>query len=249
MKHIKIYFIILLVFIMFTISSFESYAMETGFETETMSQEEKNEFIKNISISKLLEEPTRQAIECFDINEHEFVAIGYSENKSKTICVYTKEGVFQYGYHFICDGSYGIELTNDYLIIYIVRGSVVLSINSHTGEIEEMLSVPNSIENNIYYNEISSNKRQIGDVEYKLKNNYGIFNFFITSHSQLIRVDETGNETILHDVSSTEYKKVIFSIIAGAIFVFGVTTNVIILLIKANKSGKSQPTIQFPWQV
>lgn len=247
MKHIKIYFIILLVFIMFTISSLESYAMETGFETETMSQEEKNEFIKNISISKLLEEPKKQAIVCFDVND-DYYAIGYSNNQSKTICVYSVDGIFQYGYNFKTSGSFSFELTENSIIIYSVRGDNLFELSSD-GKLLDLCRVTNTTENSIYHDKTISKKRHIGEKEYKLKNNYGIFNFFVTSYSQLICVDENGNETVLHDVSSTEYKKVIFSIIAGAIFVFGVITNVIILLIKANKSGKSQPTIQFPWQV
>ena len=157
--------------------------------TESMSEDEIETFLKNVNISILENEPSKKAIDCFDVNENGEIAIGSSDFENQTVCVYTNDGNFIFGYNFECTGNFGIELDKNVINLYFVRSDVAVTINP-TGEIERVCRIQNTAENNSYWNNcVFATKRRIGDTEYTLKNDMKIFNVFASSYSQLEPVD------------------------------------------------------------
>ncbi|MBQ9106301.1 MAG: hypothetical protein IJY56_00255 [Clostridia bacterium] len=209
-------------------------AMNTGFSTEEKSVSEQQELMRNISISLIEEEPKKQPIDCFDVNENGYIALGFSNLEHKTICVYTSDGIFQYGYKFDCTGDFGIGWDTKGVIIYFVRGSTAIVVNS-SGNIEDIKTVVDSIENNSYWNNtVFATSRLVKNCKYTIKNDMGILNFFASSYSQLV-VSDNDNVNIVYDVTSKHIVKIITTIIAVLIFV----TVVAVLIIKRIKTIQS----------
>lgn len=226
---------IILLFICY--SPLKAHAMNTGFSTKEKSVSEQQELMRNISISLIEEEPQKQPIDCFDVNENGYIALGFSNFDHKTICVYTADGVFQYGYRFNCTGNFGIGWDAKGIIIYFVRGSTAVVINS-SGNIEDIKTIVDSFENNSYWNNtVFATSRLVEDCEYTIKNDMGILNFFASSYSQLV-VSDNGDINIVYDVTSKHIVKIITTIIAVLIF----ATVVVVLIIKRIKTIQSNGT-------
>ena len=130
MKRIRCIFTILFLLLLLSSGGIEILAMNTGFDTQPLPKDKINTFLNNVNISVLTEEPPKRAIECFDVNENGIIAIGSSNFKEKSICVYTNDGIFQYGYSFKCEGSFGIEMDEDILNIYFENFQILRQIES-----------------------------------------------------------------------------------------------------------------------
>lgn len=236
-NYIRYIFVILLLLLLLINGGVGVLAMNTGFSTESLPQDDTDTFLKNINLSVLTSEPSKEAIECFDVNEDGFIAIGCSTFENKTVCIYTSDGDFQYGYSFECSGSFGIELDKSVLNIYFVRSDVAISVNPD-GEIEEIIKIKNTSENNSYWQKcLYSTTRKIGDTEYIIKNDMGIFNLFASSHSQLISMDKNGESRIIYDVSPGQFTNM-FVVFIGVIASVGIVAATILRpLIKSKRSG------------
>ena len=208
MKVVQCILVNLFLIILLVNNGMMIFAMNTGFIIEELTEQEKNTVISNLDISVLKNEPEKKAIECFDVNQNDEIAIVYSVFDKKTICVYN-ETTFLYGFTFNSSGSIGVEWDGSNLNIYFVRSDVIISINSK-GEILNVAKAKNTVENNSYVNSfIYSRKRIVGDKEYIIKNNSSVLSIFSSSYSQLIVVNTDGNETILYDVSSLQAIKIL----------------------------------------
>ncbi|MBO5463245.1 MAG: hypothetical protein J6A49_08025 [Clostridia bacterium] len=221
MKMSRRYLIILSVFIFVLFTNvMKVNAVNTGFKTNQFTSEEKNIFISNINLLTIDEEPVKKTITCFDVNSDQLIAIGQNTSDRKTICIYSNEGVFQYGYTFNCSGDFGVEWDEENLNIYFVRSSVIVSVTPR-GEVLDVLEIKNTIENNSYVNHfIHYTKRTIGDAEYFIGNDLGILNLFASSYSQMIVKDSTGIESVIYDVGSTQLTNIIVTIGFVCVFVF-----------------------------
>lgn len=209
------------------------WAMNTGFSTEEMKSDEVVSILSDLNLSLLNLEPVKDAINCFDINEKGMIAIGSSDSETKTICIYNSDGIFQYGYRFNAIGSFGIEWDEDNIIIYFVRGDFLVEVDAN-GTVENVLDVPDTIENSSYTsNSIFKTRRAVGDYQYVLKNDMGIFNLFASSYSQLVITDNNGETEIFYDVNSTELTKMIVKVVGVIVFV-GI---VLIILVKETIIG------------
>ena len=217
MKYAKNFFIILLLLLLIN-SKEHVLAMNTGFSTEFLTEEERKTFLSNVNISILKEEPQKDVIECFDVNQDGLIAIGLSNFEKKTICIYDGN-YFLYGYEFRCNGDFGVEWDENNVNIYFVRSDIIITINS-MGEIVDVLRVQDTIENNSYRNYyIYAIKRTVGENKYMLKNNMGILNVFASSYSQLIKVDENKVQTILYDANNKYIVKLVAIIIFVVVFI------------------------------
>ena len=213
MKYRSVFCIILIPLLLVNLG-IEALARDTGFSTESLTEGEKDTILKNINILVLEEEPPKRAIECFDVNENGLIAVGCGDSEYKTVCIYTSDGIFQCGYSFKTSGTFGIELNQDVLNIYLVRSDVVIAINS-TGEIESILKIQDTTANNSYWNNsVFATVRKIGNNEYTLKNDLGFFNVFASSYSQLVKTSANGEATVIYDVSSTQYSSMVITLVA-----------------------------------
>lgn len=109
MKFKRIVLMILLLLLGILNEKITVFAMNTGFSTEALSDEQKKTFLSNVNISSVDSVTQKRGIECFDVNDEGLIAIGFSDSERKTVAVYNSEGVFQYGYKFRAEGIFGLE--------------------------------------------------------------------------------------------------------------------------------------------
>lgn len=230
----------LFIFIFVFINSTKVNAVNTGFITNQMSSKEENTFVSNINILPIDKEPIRKTITCFDVNSNHLIAIGqHTTGRKKTICVYSKDGLFQYGYTFNCTGNFGIEWDKENINIYFVRSSAIVSVTP-TGEVLDVSEVQNSIENNSYINHfIHATKRSVGNDEYIMRSNLGLLNIFATSYSQIIVKDSTGVENVIYDVSSKHLSSMIVTTVITCLFVLSVIVPIVWQFIKLKHLKKT----------
>lgn len=202
MRNFKILIIILFLILLTSILGLKIFATQMIISSTGLTDEEKDTIIANVNITKIDNKTKEQSIKCFDVNDDGLVAMGFDDFAKKSINVFDKNGIFQYGYEFYCSGSFGIEWELQSLIIYFVRSDIAIIVDSN-GNIANVFEIQNSAENNTYWNEvIFSTNRTIGDDEYRIQNDMGILNIFATSYSQLVLEKENGETVILYDVSS-----------------------------------------------
>lgn len=220
MRYLHFLLVIFLLLFFPVIGSSESLTVEIGFKTKALPNDSVDTLLKNIHLSTFNVEPQEDAIDCFDVNIHGLIAIGHSDSTQKQVSLYSSNGDFQHGYSFEYSGSFGVELDNcNNLFIYLVRSNIALVVNTR-GEIEQVLEIQDTIENTKYWDHsVFSNRRNINGTEYILQNDMGILNFFTSTYSQLISMDENGKTTMLYDANSTQWIKMGVSVVGIIIFV------------------------------
>lgn len=232
LKRTCLFLPFVLMFVLFT-NVIEVNAMNTGFSTEELTQEKRNTFLSNISVSPLTMEPVKRDILCFDVNENGMIAIGQKGDYGKEVCIYATDGKFLYGYTFNCSQSFGVEWDDECINIYFVRSDVIISLDSD-GNILDIKKVQDTINNDRYSNNLLySTSRSIGDTTYLIRNDMGIFNWFAMSYSQIVTIDATGAECIIYDVNSTQLSKTVVLFIAILAFVSVAVVLIIRQFIKA----------------
>ena len=230
-------FLVMLI-LMLSFVSVQAVALNTGFTTEALSEGDKERILANMKIKHLSDEPAKVAIDCFDVDENGVIAIGCSSNfETKRVCIYEKDGSFKCGYSFETNGSFGIELIDNGLAIYLVRSDVAVFISSD-GIVEEILEIQNSLDNNSYWNNnVFSTVRETKDATYVLKNDLGIFNLCASSYSQISVTDADGKESIIYDVNAEQLVKNIFITILVSIFVSIVVAGVVKEILKFKRKA------------
>lgn len=231
MKFIYRYFAIVLALIVLSATNIETFAMQTSFSTKELSEKEANTFLSNVNLSLLYEEPDKTFIECFDVNSNHVIALGHKHDQRKSVCVYSNDGVFQYGYEFNCSGSFGLEWDDDKINIYFTRSDVVISVNSE-GEVLDLVKVKDTDENNKHRNRLlNSVKRVVGGTEYLLKNDIGVLNIFSSSYSQLSATNSTG-DTIVYEAEASEATSRLIKWILGVVIFISVLVLTVYQIIK-----------------
>ena len=204
-KH-KILFAVLLipVFSLFLLLPGSLIASATDSQNELMSQIE-----ETLNISVFNEKGTDLLIKCFDVSETGCYAIGYKNN---TIHVYDSLGKFQFGYRFDTDGTYGIAIKENSIVIYLGRSNIAVEIDP-TGKCIDAERIYFS--KDIIDNVMNRTNKQIGNAYYYLERDIGIFNGV---YSRLVRIDEMGTKTLLYDVTTRGYFAGAFHYFILAIF-------------------------------
>ena len=206
MKNYKTLFIMFLLSALFVILFLPNSltASATGSQDELIGQIE-----ETLNISVFYEKGADRLIKCFDVNETGWYAIGYKNN---TIHVYDSLGDFQFGYRFDTDGTYGISLKENSIVVYLGRSNIAVEIDP-TGKCvnaEKIFFSKDSVDNIM-----NRTKKQIGSTCYYLERDIGIFN---GDYSRLVRIDETGTKTFLYDVTTQGYFAGVFHYFILGIF-------------------------------
>lgn len=234
MRKVRLFILLVFVLALFT-SAVKVNAINTGFETKQLSVEEKNNFLSNMDLLRIDEEPEiRSSISCFDVNSNGLIAIGrFGVDEKKTVCVYSDEGVFQYGYKFDCR-IFGVEWDEENLNICF--GGIMVSLTP-SGEILDVLDVPDTQENTSYWNNtIEATKRRVGDNEYIIRNDMGmLFEIFAPSYSQVVVIDATGSESIIYDAG---HGNIIAMILSFVVFFAGGLGTIIVVVRKAVRQSE-----------
>ena len=234
--------ILLTVFILFIFlwnGTSTVFAMNTGFSTEDMESGDQQIFLSNVKLSLITEEPEKQAITCFDVNDDGLVVVGSEDSTKKIVLVYDSDGTFQYGYAFNCSGSFGLEWDNNNIIIYFVRSSVAATFDAR-GTYLELKKIQDTTNNNYYWNHfVNATKRTINGEQYIMRNNMGLLNLFASSYSQLIKIDADENIINIYDVSSEYNIKFIVVFVAVILFLVFIASKVLLQFVKFQKENLS----------
>ena len=244
MKTIRNILIFLCITVLFINSNISASATNTVFTTEAMSDDDISNFLSYADICMLSYEPEKDSIECFAVNENNIIALGFSDDNDKTICVYTSEGIFVYGCKFKCMGSFCLDWDENNIIVYTVRGDKGFVLTEE-GDVTDVFSIQNTSENHRHWNNyITLSECTVGDNEYSLRNDMGILNFMASSYSQLVLTRSDGSETIIYD---TNQKQILIFIVRILIplFLFSIVLLSIIFSKKNSEKAQSQNTQQY----
>lgn len=234
MKTKEFLFFLLIISVLLCAFDLNVSAMNTGFTTCNMEPDMQQTFLFNNDLTLITTEPEKQSIVCFDVNDDGLILIGSGNFESKIVSVYTSDGIFKYGYKFTDSGNFGVEWDGDNVIIYFVRSDVAALVDS-TGDILELKTIENTIENNSYWNHsVYSEERTANGNEYVMKNHMGLLNAFSTSYSQITRTDIDGNTTIVYDVSQ-QYLTGTIIVVAFFTTAFAVGTAVVVIIVKKSR--------------
>lgn len=246
-KYVPIYimFLISLIFSDLSLERGSISVMATGFSTETsvnmafstedVTEERQKTFLSNLHITFLQEEPKNKSIVCFDVNEEGLIALGFSTSNNKMICIYTIEGIFQYGYSFNAAGNFGVEWNGDEITIYFVRSDIAATITPK-GEIIKILKIQNTSENDYYWrHSVFAKERIVGDSTYIIRNDMGPLNIITSSFSQLVVIDKEEHISVIYDVNSTQLLKYIVIIITLFLLISIAVSVILIRLFKIKR--------------
>ena len=137
--------LVLVTFVILSVSQIKVNAINSSFLMEDMTDKDKSNFMSNINISILMSEPDKKAVKCFDVNEKGMIAVGMHLKDQQGICVYSSEGTFLYGFTFYCHGDFCVEWYNDILNVCFVRSNVIITIDG-SANIIEMAKIKDTIE-------------------------------------------------------------------------------------------------------
>lgn len=204
MKYIKRFFTLFAFLFLLSISTFPAYSMLNGFEIEPLTSTENKRIKSNTTFEHFDEEPAKDSIECFDVNESGEIAIGSESHSSKIISIYSTDGVFLYALEFETEGGFGLEWQDNGLNVYFVRGAIGINIDPQ-GNILDVFAIKDTMENNSYWNNVVfSSTRNVNGTVYKIDNDLGIFNIVQSSYSRLIKTTPNGVETVIYDVGNSQ---------------------------------------------
>lgn len=209
MKYHKLLVIILLILDIFCVLLSPNTLVASASEFQNISIEQIEDAL---NITVFYQKGADRLIKCFDVNENGYYAIGYKNN---IVHIYNSQGVFQYGYDFDTDGTYGINLKGNNIVIHLARSDIAVKIDSKGKciDVQEM-GFPTDITDNA----INRTSKQIGDITYCLERDIGIFD---GDYSRLVKIDEKGTKTVLYDVTTKGYFAGAFHYIVISIFPIG----------------------------
>ena len=219
----------LLLLILISNGNITALAMNTGFETESMTEERKESLWPKfmLELSDYKEESNK--ISCFDVSESGLIAIGfeYSWETKKVINIYNSDGRFLYGYLFDDYGTYGVAWNGENLLICIVRGDFEIMIDK-SGSCLDIRKVSDTPNNNDHWNYLlHSKKRTVNGSEYRLvKGNNG--------YTKLIKTDSNGKKTTIYQ-ADTEFYITKGDILWLLCFSLAIIGNVIPFIVKKRK--------------
>lgn len=172
-------------------------AISIGMETTAVSMEEEKTILENIHLLVLQSVGQKSEIRCFDVSENGNVAIGTGWASQESIYVYDLNGKFLYGFAFEYDGAYGIELRNEQLDIFFLRGNVLVTYDAE-GNCQGIQKIAETNQN---YESVKkllnrTDKTVLGK-HYALERNWNIGD----SYSKLTVTDEHGAKIVFYDAS------------------------------------------------
>ena len=229
--------LILLTLIIVYCFSVRATAMNTGFTIDDVSIKEQQQFLSNISLSLLTNEPPKKPFVCFDVNENGLIAIASGDSEKKYITVYDRNGIFQFGYSFNCHQSFGIQWDKIMLNIYFVRSDIAASFDN-LGNNLEIYRIDDTIDNNAYWNNIVfAKEKNVFNHKYCAKNSNIFMSLFSSDYSELIDIDNNDDVTVVYDAGSEYSIHRVIVYISGVLFV----VLIIVIIILQYRKKKMNP--------
>ena len=238
MKHLRLICSVFIVPVLLFSICVSVFATDVGLTTEPVLENEAKDFLNNVGIELLAEEPQKRPVECFNVSNNGLVAIGSYHLSNKVIAVYNESGQFQYGYRFNCWGSFGIDWNVENIVICFVRSDMAVEVDAN-GAVLSVSEISNTTENNTYWNSfIDASKKTVKDKEYISKNKD--FTPLSTNSTLVVSRNAAGEETVIYDATTDDTVIDEFTVTGIAVSFF-VTMAIILQIYKERKKEKSNP--------
>lgn len=221
---------LIIVFVLTIGLSISTFATPTPFITDPLTDEEQAKIIENVPVKKIEKLDWTNPIQSFDVNEDEMILLLFNRSDEYAVCVYNSDFEFQYGFSFNAEGTVVCEWSGNDIMVFFVRGDIYARLNTN-GQWVDLYRVSQSTENNsLMYSLFDKEEVTVNNVKYKIQNDMGILNWFQVNHnhSQLIKIDENSNETILYDINSLQTTRTILVLV----FTIGFVSTALIVLLK-----------------
>ena len=204
----NIFKITLCFFLSFFIMGTSTFASDFGMDTIPMEASEIEKIWKNVQMRKV--EPSVEILSpiiSFDVSPNGDVAIGLKENE---IRIFDSNNVLVSCLKFNNTGSYYIRWNEANLVIFCVRGSLLLEVTS-SGDFVRMCEIDEQSLSTVkaWYQVRQNREKMVSGCTYKVKNNMGAFynTFAAGSYSQLEKTDVDGKAILLYDVNTQLLQK------------------------------------------
>ena len=160
------------------------------------------------------EEPPKEGILCFDVDENEQIALGTEARGQKWISVYDADMIFQYAISFHADGDFLIFLEGENIWLYLIRGDLCVEIDSN-GQALSVWELEGYQENIApLLKQGRSTTREVNGNVYELSNKSSFLN--LTGKSSILSVSSAeGGERVLYDASETMGLRLGFTLFLG----------------------------------
>ncbi len=207
-------------------------ALPTPFVTDPFTDEKMTTFIENFPVEKIEGIDWTKPIKSFDVNEDEMILLLFNRSDEYAVCVYNSDFEFQYGFSFNAYGTVACEWSGNDIMVFFVRGDIYAKLDAN-GNWVEINDIPYSPENNKLSSYLLYNKSEVvvKNTTYRIQNDMGVLNLVqsANSYSQLIKIDENNNETILYDINHLQTTRTILVLI----FIIGLVSTFLVTLLKS----------------
>ena len=166
---------------------------------------------ESLKVTVFYQEETKRLIKCFDVNENRCFAIGFNNN---TVQIYDEHGTFQCGYSFHIDGTYGLDLKENSIVIYLARSNNAVELD----KAGNCVSVEKVHYLKYITDAINRTSKKVGNVQYLLERDIGVFEGY---YSRFVSIDECGMREVLYDTTLRGYFSGIFQYILLGFFPIG----------------------------
>lgn len=181
-------------------------------ETEKMMDKQKwDTFLRQVQMSSWQGDDVSRNITCFDVNEHEQIAIGMEDTHNRCyISVYDNTGQWLYGYSFVSHGTYYLEWVNaENINIYWIRSSIKGTFDAQANCI--MLTeykLDSSMNKKFLY--LASSEKQVKNSKYYLDTNLGLLSPLALGYARVLSLTPDGAERIIVDMTGSNIRGVIY---------------------------------------
>ena len=202
------------------------YASPESLQITPDTEERRETFPARHSLTLLAEEPKAIPIRCFDVREDGCIVLGFYQAEKGTICVFSAEQEFVFGYTFSCAGDFNVFWEQDSLCIYFVRSEVIAKLD-HEGN---CVALGSPVKTDAFYDlqaHFESPVKQLGDVTYCLENDWIIGSDFC----RLKIINADGTESVFYDASKAHAWSamgMILMILVGVVGFVWVETTIVI---------------------
>lgn len=232
-KRVFTTMLVFAIFILFCGMANEVSAASNDMQLTPDAEERRESFPERYSLDLLEEEPKVMPIRCFDVREDGCIVLGFYTAEEGTICAYSPEREFMYGYTFSCSGDFRVFWEQDYLCIFFIRSDVIAKLDRDGNCVA--LGYP--VKSDTFYDlqeYFESPVKQLGDVTYCLENDWIIGSDFC----RLKVTNADGSESVFYDASTAHVWSVMWLILMMGIGLVGLVC-VIVREIKKEQKANS----------
>lgn len=191
-----VFAICMLVFL--SVSAHADEMKTLGFPVQSVSEEEKTDFIEKTNLKLIYDDSYKAGIKSFDVSKDGMIALAFDYDTNSHIYVYSPQGEFIYGYNFSSIGIYGIGFVEENIAIYFQRSNIV-AIYDPNGNCIDVQKIVNP---NLYYG--------IGDQIVERTSKQGKGRAYILerdvnfgeTYSRFVIIEEDGTRNVMYDVST-----------------------------------------------